>query len=53
MMGGLLLLQAFLDVAIFRAVLAQLNNFVLIEIGMVLIAFAATVHIYRVSSSKK
>src|SRR5881397_3470154 len=36
MMGGLLLLQAFLDVAIFRAVLAQLNNFVLIEIGMVL-----------------
>jgi len=53
MMGGLLLLQAFLDVAIFRAVLAQLNNFVLIEIGMVLIAFAATLHIYRVSSSKK
>ena len=53
LMGGLLLLQAFLDMAIFRAVLAQLNNFVLVEIGMVLIAFAATVHIYRVSSKAK
>jgi ubiquinol-cytochrome c reductase cytochrome b subunit len=53
MMGGLLLLQGFLDVAIFRAVVLQLNNFVLVEIGIVLVAFAATVHIYRVSSSAK
>ncbi|HEY5620694.1 MAG TPA: cytochrome b N-terminal domain-containing protein [Candidatus Bathyarchaeia archaeon] len=53
MLGGLLVLQGFLDVAIFRAVLAKLNNFVLIEIGLVLVAFAATVHIYRVTSQAK
>lgn len=53
MLGGLLVLQGFLDVAIFRAVLAELNNFVLIEIGLVLVAFAATVHIYRVTSQAK
>ena len=53
MIGGLLVLQGFLDVAIFRAVLAKLNNFVLIEIGLVLIAFAAAVHIYRVTSQAK
>jgi ubiquinol-cytochrome c reductase cytochrome b subunit len=53
LMGGLLLLQAFLDFSIFRAFLASLNNFVLLEIGMVLVAFAATVHIYRVSSTVK
>ncbi len=53
MLGGLLLLQGFLDVVIFRAVLAKLNNFVLIEIGLVLVAFAATVHIYRVTSQAK
>ena len=53
MMGGLLLLQGFLDMAIFRAAVAQLNNFVLVEIGMVLVAFAATAHIYRVSSKAK
>ncbi len=51
--GGLLLLQAFLDMSIFRAVLAGLQNFALIEIGMVLIAFAATVHIYRVAYAAK
>ncbi len=53
LMGGLLLLQAFLDFSIFRAFFASLNNFVLLEIGMVLVAFAATVHIYRVSSTVK
>src|SRR5438093_7881594 len=53
MMGGLLILQAFLDMTIFRAVLDKLNNFVLVEIGMVLVAFAATVHIYRVAGSAK
>ncbi len=53
MLGGLLVLQGFLDVAIFRAVLSKLNNFVLIEIGLVLVAFAATVHIYRVTSQAK
>src|SRR5438552_205040 len=50
LLGGLLLLQAFLDVAIFRAFLDTLNNFALLEIGMVLVAFAATVHIYRVGA---
>src|SRR5438132_1234498 len=50
LLGGLLLLQAFLDVAIFRAFLDTLNNFPLLEIGMVLVAFAATVHIYRVGA---
>ena len=53
LLGGLLLLQAFLDFSIFRAFLASLNNFVLLEIGMVLVAFAATVHIYRVSAQVK
>ena len=53
MMGGLLLLQGFLDVAIFRAILAQLNNFVLVEIGLVFLSFAATVHIYRVANAAK
>jgi hypothetical protein len=53
LLGGLLLLQAFLDVAVFRAFLDTLNNFALLEIGMVLVAFAATVHIYRVSAQVK
>ncbi len=52
-LGGLLILQGFLDISIFRAVLVGLKNFALIEIGMVLIAFAATVHIYRVTSNAK
>jgi ubiquinol-cytochrome c reductase cytochrome b subunit len=51
--AGLLVLQAFLDISIFRAVLVGLRNFALIEIGMVLVAFAATYHIYRVTSSAK
>src|SRR5438874_2818896 len=53
LLGGLLLLQAFLDVSIFRALVANLNNFVLLEIGMVLVAFAAAVHIYRISSQAR
>src|SRR6266699_196844 len=53
LLGGLLLLQAFLDLAIFRAFLDTLNNFALLEIGMVFVAFAATVHIYRVSVQVK
>ena len=53
LLGGLLVLQAFLDVAIFRAFLVALQNFALIEIGMVFIAFAATVHIYRVANKIK
>src|SRR5438552_7962107 len=53
LLGGLLLLQAFLDVAIFRAFIDTLNNFALLEIGMVLVAFAATVHIYRVGAQVK
>src|SRR6266581_6470204 len=53
LLGGLLLLQAFLDVSIFRALIDNLNNFVLLEIGMVLISFAAAVHIYRISSQAK
>jgi len=53
LVGGLLLLQGFLDIAIFRALLDNLNNFVLLEIGMVLVAFAATVHIYRIASQAK
>lgn len=53
LLGGLLILQAFLDISIFRAVFVGLKNFALIEIGMVLIAFAATHHIYRVTSSAK
>jgi ubiquinol-cytochrome c reductase cytochrome b subunit len=53
LVGGLLVLQGFLDVAIFRALLDRLNNFVLLEIGMVLVAFAATVHIYRVANQSK
>src|SRR5881296_2533045 len=53
LLGGLLLLQAFLDVSIFRALVENLNNFVLLEIGMVLVAFAAAVHIYRISSQAK
>jgi len=42
-----------LDLAIFRAVLDDLKNLVLIEIGLVLVAFAATAHIYRVTSQAK
>ena len=53
LMGGLVLLQAFLDFSIFRAFISSLNNFALIEIGMVFVAFAATVHIYRVSVQVK
>ena len=53
LLGGLLLFQAFLDVSIFRALVENLNNFVLLEIGMVLVAFAAAVHIYRISSQAK
>ena len=53
LLGGLLLLQAFLDFSILRAIVAGLKNFILLEIGIVLIAFAATVHIYRVSSRSK
>lgn len=53
LLGGLLILQAFLDFAIFRAFLDTLDNFALLEIGMVLVAFAATVHIYRVSVQVK
>ncbi|HEV2120186.1 MAG TPA: cytochrome b N-terminal domain-containing protein [Candidatus Bathyarchaeia archaeon] len=53
LVGGLLLLQGFLDLAIFRALLDNLNNLVLLEIGMVLVAFAATVHIYRVANQAK
>ncbi|HZY95224.1 MAG TPA: cytochrome b N-terminal domain-containing protein [Candidatus Bathyarchaeia archaeon] len=53
LLGGLLLLQAFLDFSILRAIVAGLKNFILLEIGIVLIAFAATVHIYRVSSQAK
>jgi hypothetical protein len=33
--------------------LDNLNNFALLEIGMVLVAFAATVHIYRVTSQTR
>jgi len=53
LLGGLVLFQAFLDLAIFRAFLDTLNNFALLEIGMVFVAFAATVHIYRVSVQVK
>jgi ubiquinol-cytochrome c reductase cytochrome b subunit len=53
LLGGLLLLQAFLDFSIFRAFVLSLQNYALLEIGMVFIAFAATVHIYRVSSQMK
>ncbi len=53
LLGGLLLLQAFLDFSIFRAFLSSLQNFAILEIGMVFIAFAATVHIYRVSAQVK
>ena len=53
LLGGLLILQGFLDMSIFRAVLAGLQNFALIEIGMVLIAFAGTAHIYRVTSAAR
>lgn len=53
LLGGLLLLQAFLDFSIFRAFVLSLQNYALLEIGMVFIAFAATVHIYRVSSQAK
>lgn len=52
-MGGLLLLQGFLDMAIFRAMVLNLQNYALVEIGMVLIAFAATFHIYRVTKAEK
>jgi ubiquinol-cytochrome c reductase cytochrome b subunit len=53
LVGGLLLLQAFLDFSIFRAFVDSLQNYALLEIGMVFVAFAATVHIYRVSSQAK
>jgi ubiquinol-cytochrome c reductase cytochrome b subunit len=53
LLGGLLLLQAFLDFSIFRAFLLSLQNYALLEIGMVFIAFAATAHIYRVSNQAK
>lgn len=53
LLGGLLLLQAFMDFSILRAIIIGLRNFILLEIGIVLIAFAATVHIYRVSSQAK
>jgi ubiquinol-cytochrome c reductase cytochrome b subunit len=53
LLGGLLLLQAFLDFSIFRAFLSSLQNYALLEIGLVFIAFAATVHIYRVSAQVK
>ena len=53
LMGGLLLLQAFLDFSIFRAVFVGLPNYALLEIGLVLVAFAATFHIYRVSVQSK
>jgi hypothetical protein len=49
----LLLLQAFLDFSIVRSIVEGLKNFILIEMGVVLIAFAATVHIYRVTSSAR
>jgi ubiquinol-cytochrome c reductase cytochrome b subunit len=53
LLGGLLVLQGFLDVAVFRALLDNLNNFALLEIGMVLVAFAAAAHIYRVANQTK
>jgi len=53
LLGGLLLLQAFLNFSIFKAFISSLQNYALLEIGMVFIAFAATVHIYRVSSQLK
>lgn len=53
LLGGLLLLQAFLDFSILRAAIEGLKNFILLEIGIVLIAFAATVHIYRISNQTK
>ncbi len=53
LLGGLLVLQGFLDVAVFRALLDNLNNFALLEIGMVLVAFAAAAHIYRVASQTR
>ena len=53
LIGGLLLLQVFLDVTIFQAVLSGLKNYALFEIGLVLVAFAATFHIYRVSVQSK
>src|SRR5438445_5862282 len=53
LIGGLLLLQVFLDVSIFQAVLSGLKNYALFEIGLVLVAFAATFHIYRVSVQSK
>src|SRR5438552_16035428 len=48
LLGGLLLFQTFIDVAIFCAFIDTLNNFALLEIGMVLVEFAAAVQIYRV-----
>src|SRR5437667_1732577 len=53
LLGGLLLLQAFLNFSIFKAFISSLQSYALLEIGMVFIAFAATVHIYRVSSQLK
>ncbi len=53
LVGGLLVLQAFLDFAIFRAVLLNLPNYVLLEIGLIFVAFGAMFHIYRVSVASK
>ena len=50
---GLLILQGFLDFSIFRSLIDSLQNFALLEIGMVFVAFAATVHIYRVANKIK
>ncbi len=53
MLGGLLLVQGFMNMLVFNSILQKLPNFALIEIGIVLVAFAATVHIYRVASQAK
>jgi ubiquinol-cytochrome c reductase cytochrome b subunit len=53
LLGGLLILQGFLDFSIFRSLIDSLQNFALLEIGMVFVAFAATVHIYRVANQTK
>jgi len=53
LLTGLLILQGFLDFSIFRSLIESLQNFALLEIGMVFVAFAATVHIYRVANKIK
>jgi ubiquinol-cytochrome c reductase cytochrome b subunit len=50
LLGGLLILQVFLDFSIFRSLILSLQNFAILEIGIVFVAFAATVHIYRVAN---